>query len=180
LPATSSGIIAGIIASWIRTDAGIAEGARHSRRSDRGERELARADREERQGPSGAARGGKAAVRLDVRLCCDLADVPPAAADAFSPRWIGCSPGASQITELAAPYARPSPPQGLSAGQATSSPPARTARAASDAAAGIASVLIVAEAERAEAERLLGPTAHPSTTRIRWLPSTYTVGWLHR
>jgi hypothetical protein len=37
LLATSSGIIAGIIASGIRTDAGIAEGAQHSRRPDRGE-----------------------------------------------------------------------------------------------------------------------------------------------
>jgi hypothetical protein len=76
------------------------------------------------------------------------------------PRWIGCSRGGphrSRSSRLPTPGARRPrrPPRALSAGQATSScPPA--ARAVADAAAGVASVLIVAEVERAEAERLVG------------------------
>jgi hypothetical protein len=100
-------------------------------------------------------------VRLNVTLGCDLANVPPAAADAFKAAADRVFAAAlAQVKELAAAYAdaagsaRP-----ISASNACSgrhSLAARAARAVSDAAAGIASVLIVAEAERAEAERLVG------------------------
>ena len=92
-------------------------------------------------------------MHLDVRFSCDLANVPPVAADAFKASGIGCSPGG--LTDhgargglrpaLVAPGARPG--RSRPARPPLPAPPA--ARAVSDAATGIASVLIVAEVERA-------------------------------
>jgi hypothetical protein len=66
----------------------------------------------------------------------------------------------AHVKELAAAYADGvGPSQRVAAGAALSgqhSLAARAARSLSDAAAGVASVLIVTEAERAEAERLVG------------------------
>jgi hypothetical protein len=100
-------------------------------------------------------------VRLDVNLSCDLANVPPAAADAFKASADRVFAEAlAQVKELAAAYAGGAGfPQPISASHACSgrhSLAARAARAVSDAAAGIASLLIVVEAERLEAERLVG------------------------
>jgi hypothetical protein len=102
-------------------------------------------------------------VRLDVRLACDLANVPPAAADAFKAsagsavRWgLRGGPGARAAYAEAAESPRPvEAPGACSQGSHHSLAP-RAARSVSDAAASIASVLIVAEAERAKAERLVG------------------------
>jgi hypothetical protein len=67
LLATSSGIIAGIIEAGSGPMRGSPRALNTRGAPTAEKRELARADREERQGPSGAARGGDAAVRLDVR-----------------------------------------------------------------------------------------------------------------
>ena len=106
-------------------------------------------------------------MHLDVRFSCDLANVPPVAADAFKASGIGCSPGG--LTDhgargglrpaLVAPGARPG--RSRPARPPLPAPPA--ARAVSDAATGIASVLIVAEVERAEASRLVG--AHRASVK---------------
>jgi hypothetical protein len=100
-------------------------------------------------------------VRLDVRLACDLANVPTAAADAFkasADRLLNAA--LERVKELAAAYASgaesPRPVEARDACRGRHSLAARAARAVSDAAAGVASVLIVAEAERGEAERLVG------------------------
>jgi hypothetical protein len=65
-----------------------------------------------------------------------------------------------RVKELAAAYAdtagSPQPVAARDACRGRHSQAARAARAVSDAAAGIASVLIVSEEERAEAERLVG------------------------
>jgi hypothetical protein len=100
-------------------------------------------------------------VRLNVQLSCDLANVPPAAADAFKASADRLFNAAlEQVKELATAYAEPAePPRPVEARDACRgrhSLAARAARAVSDAAAGIASVLIVGKAERAEAERLVG------------------------
>jgi hypothetical protein len=107
-------------------------------------------------------------VRLDVRLACDLANVPPAAADAFKASADRLFNAAlEQIKELAAAYASGAesarPVEARDACRGRHSLPARAARSVSDAATGIASVLIVGEAERAEAERLVG--AHCATVK---------------
>lgn len=84
---------------------GIAEGAQRAGNRDRERGKVARADGEDRH-QGGAAFGGGRAVRLDVRLACDLANVPPAAADAFKAsagsavRW-----AFGQVQELPAAYA---------------------------------------------------------------------------
>jgi hypothetical protein len=100
-------------------------------------------------------------VRLNVNLSCDLADVPRAAADAFRASADRVFAAAlPQVKELAAAYADAAdPPRPIAASNAClgrHSLAARAARAVSDAVAGIASVLIVSEAERVEAERLVG------------------------
>jgi hypothetical protein len=100
-------------------------------------------------------------VRLDVRLACDLVNVPAAAADAFrasADRLFNAA--LERVKELAAAYADGAesqrPIEACDACRGRHSLAARAARAVSDAAAGIASVLIVGEAERGEAERLVG------------------------
>jgi hypothetical protein len=100
-------------------------------------------------------------VRLNVQLACDLANVPPAATDAFkasADRLFNAT--LERVKELAAAYADaaepPRPVEARGACRGRHSLAARAAQAVSDAAAGIASVLIVAEAERGEAERLVG------------------------
>jgi hypothetical protein len=100
-------------------------------------------------------------VRLNVQLGCDLVDVPPAATDAFRASADRLFDAAlERVKELAAAYADAAePPRPVAAPAACSgrhSLAARAARAVSDAAAGVASVLIVGEVERAEAERLVG------------------------
>jgi hypothetical protein len=100
-------------------------------------------------------------VRLNVQLSCDLANVPPAAADAFKASADRLFNAAlERVKELAAAYAdaaeSPRPVAARDACRGRYSLAARAARAVSDAAAGIASVLIVGEAERGEAERLVG------------------------
>jgi hypothetical protein len=101
-------------------------------------------------------------VRLDVRLACDLANVPPAAADAFRASADRLFDAAlERVKELAAAYAGaaaelPRPPEPANACRGRHSLAARAARCVSDATAGIASVLIITEAERGEAERLVG------------------------
>jgi hypothetical protein len=109
-------------------------------------------------------------VRLEVKLGCELANVPPAAADAFrasADRLF--AEVLAQVKELAAAYADAAgSPRPIAAGNECSgrhSLAARAARSVSDAAAGTASVLIVAEADRAEAERLVG--AHRASVRDR-------------
>jgi hypothetical protein len=105
-------------------------------------------------------------VRLDVRLACDLANVPAAAADSFRASANRLLDAAlERVKELAAGYAGAAdPPRPIAVRDACRgrhSLAARAARSVSDAAAGIASVLIVAEAERGEAELLVG--AHCAT-----------------
>jgi hypothetical protein len=100
-------------------------------------------------------------VRLNVQLSCNLANVPAAAVDAFKASADRLFDAAlERVREVAAAYAEPAePPPPVAARDACRgrhSLAARAARAVSDATAGIASVLIVAEAERAEAERLVG------------------------
>jgi hypothetical protein len=100
-------------------------------------------------------------VRLNVQLSCDLANVPPAAADAFKASADRLFNAAlERVKELAAAYAESAgslrPVEARNACRGRHSLAARAARAVSDATAGIASVLIVAEAERAEAKRLVG------------------------
>jgi hypothetical protein len=72
-----------------------------------GEREaVASADREERQGQGGGAGGEGAVVRLDVRLSCQLANVPAAATDAFKASADRVFNGAlERVKELATAYA---------------------------------------------------------------------------
>jgi hypothetical protein len=100
-------------------------------------------------------------VRLDVRLACDLANVPPAAADAFKASAEQLFDAAlERVKELAAAYAgvveSPRPVEARDACSGRHSLAARAARSVSDAAVGIACVLVVAEVERTEAERLVG------------------------
>lgn len=101
-------------------------------------------------------------MRLDVRLSCDLANVPPAAADVFKASADRLFNAAlERVKELAAAYAgEPAVPAALAARPPRSSGQhslaARAARSVSDAAAGIACVMIVSEEERGEAERLVG------------------------
>jgi hypothetical protein len=102
-------------------------------------------------------------VRLDVKLGCQVADVPAQAADAFRASADRVFDRAlEEVKELAAAYvnakksAQPSTVSGARPAMGPHSLAARAARAISDAAAGIASILIVTEAERAEAERLVG------------------------
>ena len=100
-------------------------------------------------------------MRLNVQLACDLANVPPAAADAFKASADRLFNAAlERVKELAAAYAAgaesPPPVEARDACRGRPSLAARAARAVSEAAAGVASILIVAEAERAEAERLVG------------------------
>jgi hypothetical protein len=106
-------------------------------------------------------------VRLNVQLSCDLANVPPAAADAFKASADRLFNAAlERVKELAAAYADAAgPPRPIDARDACRGRHSLAARAVSDAAAGIASVLIVAEEERAEAERLVG--AHCATIKDR-------------
>jgi hypothetical protein len=105
-------------------------------------------------------------VGLDVRLARDLANVPAAAAGAFkasADRVLNAA--LERVKELAAADAGaaepPRPVEARDACRGRHSLVARAARAVSDAAAGIASVLIVADNERADAERLVG--AHCAT-----------------
>ena len=107
-------------------------------------------------------------MRLDVRLGCDLANVPAAATDSFrasADRLLDAA--LERVKELAAGYAGAAdPPRPVAARdpcRGRHSLAARAARAVSEAGAGIASVLIIAEAERAEAERLVG--AHCTTVK---------------
>jgi hypothetical protein len=107
-------------------------------------------------------------VRLNVQLACDLANVPAAAADSFRASANRLLDAAlERVKELAAGYAGAAdPPRPIAARDACRgrhSLAARAARAVSDAAAGVACVLVVAEAERAEAERLVG--AHCATVK---------------
>jgi hypothetical protein len=100
-------------------------------------------------------------VRLNVQLSCDLANVPPAAADAFKASADRLFNGAlERVKELAAAYvgaAEPTRPvEARDACRGRHSLVARAARSVSDAAAGVACVLIVGEAERGDAERLVG------------------------
>jgi hypothetical protein len=100
-------------------------------------------------------------VRLNVQLSCDLANVPPAAADAFKASADRLFDAAlERVKVVAAAYANaagpPRPVATRDACRGRHSLAARAARAVSDAAAGIACVLIVAEEERGEAERLVG------------------------
>jgi len=109
-------------------------------------------------------------VRLNVQLSCHLANMPPAAADSFRASADRLFDAAlERVKELAAAYAAgaesPRPVEARDACCGRHSLAARAARAVSDAAAGIASVLIVGEAERAEAERLVG--AHCATVGDR-------------
>jgi hypothetical protein len=95
-------------------------------------------------------------------LSCDLANVPPAAADVFKASADRLFNAAlERVKELAAAYAgEPAVPAALAARPPRSSGQhslaARAARSVSDAAAGIACVMIVSEEERGEAERLVG------------------------
>jgi hypothetical protein len=87
--------------------------------------------------------------------------VPPAAAEAFRASVDRVFAGAlAQVKQLAAAYAdgagAPRRTTPVAARCGPHSLAARAARAVSDAAAGIASVLIVAAEERGEAERLVG------------------------
>jgi hypothetical protein len=107
-------------------------------------------------------------VRLNVTLGRDLANVPPAAADAFKASADRLLDAAlERVKELAAACAAaaesPRPIAARDACRGRDSLAARAARCVSDAAAGITSVLIVGEAERAEAERLVG--AHRATVK---------------
>ena len=100
-------------------------------------------------------------MRLNVQLSCDLVNVPPAAADAFKASADRLFNAAlERVKEVAVANAGvaepPRPVAARDACRGRHSLAARAARAVSDATAGIASVLIVAEAERAEAERLVG------------------------
>jgi hypothetical protein len=100
-------------------------------------------------------------VRLNVQLACDLANVPPASADAFKASADRLFNGVlEQVKELAAAYAEPAePPRPVEARNACRgrhSLAARAARSVSDATAGVTSLLVVAEEERGEAERLVG------------------------
>jgi hypothetical protein len=100
-------------------------------------------------------------VRLDVRLGCDLANVPAAAADSFKASADRLFTAAlERVKELAAGYAGaadpPRPVEARDPCRGRDSLAARAARAVSEAGAGITSVLIVAEEERSEAERLVG------------------------
>jgi hypothetical protein len=100
-------------------------------------------------------------VRLDVRLSCDLANVPPAATDAFKASADRVLNAAfERVKQLAAACASaaesPQPVEARRACRGRHSLAARCAGAVSEAAAGVASLLIVAEMERAEAERLVG------------------------
>jgi hypothetical protein len=111
-------------------------------------------------------------VRLNVQLACDLANVPPAAADAFKASADRLFNAAlERVKELAAAYASgaesPQPVEARGPCRAGSrhSLAARAARSVSDAAAGVASVLIVTEEERAEAKRLVG--GHCATVHDR-------------
>jgi hypothetical protein len=107
-------------------------------------------------------------VRLNVQLSCDLVNVPPAAADAFKASADRLFNAAlERVKEVAVAHAGvaepPRPVAARDACRGRHSLAARAARAVSDAAAGIACVLIVAEEERAEAERLVG--AHCASVR---------------
>jgi hypothetical protein len=100
-------------------------------------------------------------VRLNVQLSCHLANVPPAAADAFKASADRLFNAAlERVKELAAAYADagelPRAVEARDACRGRHSMAARAARAVSEAGAGTASVLIVADSERAEAERLVG------------------------
>ena len=100
-------------------------------------------------------------MRLNVQLACDLANVPPAAADAFKASADRLFDGAlERVKELAAAYAGaadpPRPVEARGPCRGRHSLAARAARSVSDAAAGVACVLVVAEVERGEAERLVG------------------------
>jgi hypothetical protein len=100
-------------------------------------------------------------VRLNVQLSCDLANVPPAAADAFKASADRLFNGAlERVKELAAAYAGAAEPtrpvEARDACRGRHSLVARAARSVSDASAGVACVLIVGEAERGDAERLVG------------------------
>jgi hypothetical protein len=100
-------------------------------------------------------------VRLNVQLSCHLANVPPAAAGAFKASADRVFNAAlERVKALAVAYAdgveSPRPVAARDACRGRHSLAARAARAVSDATAGIASVLIVGEAERAQAERLVG------------------------
>jgi hypothetical protein len=100
-------------------------------------------------------------VRLNVQLSCHLTNVPPAAADAFKASADRLFNAAlERVKELAAAYVElaepPRPVTACDACRGRHSLAARAARAVSDATAGIASVLIIAEEERGEAERLVG------------------------
>jgi hypothetical protein len=99
-------IVAGIVASGIGTDAGIADAlnARGIATARGGNWHPQTVKNVE--GSDGAARVGGEAVRLDVRLACDLANVPPAAADAFrasADRLFNAA--LERVKELAAAYA---------------------------------------------------------------------------
>ena len=113
--------------------------------------------------------GTRASAPLrDVRLACDLANVPAAAANSFRASANRLLDAAlERVKELATGYAGAAdPPRPIAARDACRgrhSLAARAARAVSDAKAGIASVLIVEEAERAEAERLVG--GHRATAK---------------
>ena len=100
-------------------------------------------------------------MRLNVQLSCNLANVPAAAADAFrasADRLFNAA--LERVKELAAAYAdtagSPRPVAARDECRGRHSLAVRAARSVSDAMAGIASVLIVAEEERGEAERLVG------------------------
>jgi hypothetical protein len=115
-------------------------------------------------------------------LSCDLANVPPAAADVFKASADRLFNAAlERVKELAAAYAgEPAVPAALAARPPRSSGQhslaARAARSVSDAAAGIACVMIVSEEERGEAERLVGAHCASSATKIRWRPSSWRAG----
>jgi len=107
-------------------------------------------------------------VRLDVRLSCHLANVPAGAADAFKASADRLFNAAlEQVKELATAYAGAEdslqPVEARDPCRGRHSLAARAARSVSDAAAGVACVLVVAEAERGEAERLVG--AHCATVK---------------
>jgi hypothetical protein len=107
-------------------------------------------------------------VRLNVQLSCDLTNVPPAAVDAFRASADRVFDAAlERVKEVAVAYAEAAePPRPVAARDACRgrhSLAARAARAVSEAGAGVASILIVAEEERAEAERLVG--AHCASVR---------------
>ena len=109
-------------------------------------------------------------MRLDVKLGCDIAQVAADASEAFRASADQVFNRAlEEVKEMAAAFTdgeRSAKSTAFGTALGATGPhslAARAARSVSEALAGIASVLIVSEAERAEAERLVG--AHRTSAR---------------